>query len=80
MTDEWQYIEDEDLRDQCDHIWRFHFTDIENREVHTERRCEREGKYRNGDTIYCGYHTPGVGRKGPRRVPRQLSATRDAEG
>lgn len=38
--------------------------------THAEWRCEREGKYGHGDQIRCGYHTPGVGRKGSRRVPK----------
>ena len=70
---EWRFISDPAMRDQCDHVWVYEFKAWpDNRHVRSERRCEREGKYRNGDQTRCGLHTPGVGRKGKRRVPKDL--------
>lgn len=66
----WQFISNPDLRDQCDHVWVMDFISIEGKAVHSERRCEREGKFQQGDEYRCGYHTPNVGRKGPIRVPQ----------
>lgn len=68
---DWRFIADVDLRDQCDHVWVMEFNAYDDgRFVRAERRCEREGKYQNGDHVRCGFHTPGVGRKGTRRVPK----------
>lgn len=71
MMSEWEFIADPDLRDQCDHVWTADFIGYDTGlPVHAEWRCKHEGKYRKGDQVRCGYHTPGVGRKGLRRVPR----------
>jgi hypothetical protein len=67
---DWQFIPHVMERDQCDHVWVMEFTGIDGNHHRVERRCERDGKFRHGDTLLCGYHTPGYGRKGSRRVPQ----------
>lgn len=69
ITD-WKFLPNPVYRDQCDHVWVTEFTGIDDEFHHNERRCERFAKFQNGDTLLCGYHTPGYGRKGPRAVPR----------
>lgn len=66
----WKFIEKPEWREQCTHVWVVEFTGFDGQFVHSESRCPRDGKYRNGDEVRCGYHTPGVGRKGDRRVPK----------
>lgn len=65
-----RFLRDPRYRDQCDHVWVMEFTDTEGNYRRVERRCERTGKFQRGDVVLCGYHTPGYGRKGSRRVPR----------
>lgn len=67
---DWKFLPNPIYRDQCDHVWVMEFTDIRNEHRIIERRCERFAKFQNGDILLCGYHTPGYGRKGRAKVPR----------
>lgn len=74
MAWKWKFIDNPAAREQCGHVWVMEFTGIDGQFVRSERRCERDGKYHNGDLVRCGYHTPGVGRKGSRRVPKDSNS------
>lgn len=67
---DWMFIRKPIRRDQCDHVWVSEFIGIDKQHHRVERRCERDGKFQHGDTFLCGYHTPGYGRKGTKRVPQ----------
>lgn len=50
------YVEDEDQRDQCQFVYT-------PQDGEKPQRCQRDGIYRIGLTIFlCGYHMPGNGR------------------
>lgn len=71
MSNDWQFVADAGERQRCGHVWTMDYLAYETLEpVHAEWPCKRDGKYRNGNQWRCGLHTPGVGRKGPRRVPK----------
>lgn len=78
-ADEWVFVEDEMMRDQCDPVWHFDFVAMDGKRHIADRRCTREGKFRKRDVYRCGYHTPGVGRKGNKRVPTDLKSKHQQE-
>lgn len=67
---EWVFLPDPRYRDQCDHVWVMEFDGIDGKYHINEKRCERFAKFQHGDVLLCGLHTPGYGRKGSRKVPR----------
>jgi hypothetical protein len=68
MESGWQFVPDDGLRRNCGHWWSGQYIAADGH-LHTwAKRCTHEGKFRRGFMWRCGYHTPGVGRKGPRRV------------
>lgn len=71
MAEEWRYIANESERETCGHWWSGQHVVVDGR-LHTWAvRCSHEGKFRRGYMVRCGYHTPGVGRKGRRRVAEE---------
>lgn len=72
---DWQFIADEAERETCAHWWSGHHVTVDGR-LHTwTRRCTHPAKFKSGYRQMCGYHTPGVGRKGARRVRREAASS-----
>lgn len=75
---DWEFIADPDARDQCDYVYPEPelrpdpITGAPNfyRTPYKRKRCIHDGKFQKGDEIRCGVHTPGVGVRGRRRVPK----------
>ena len=68
----WVFIEDPDLRPECDYVYPIPVLKHGNfyRTKPKPRHCELDAKFRKGDEFRCGYHTPGVGPYRNTHVPR----------